>query len=209
MVPLHVRHHKNQTGALRLPPPPKLAKKFSTAGSLNKSPTTGVSCKLWAAMGKNWPNKYTNPYSWQIIPITGHLIITRKIPPKKDTIPRIRSRLLKKRNVLENPFFQESRHPHYVSLVAFIRVLVFIHWSEVIVTYQLSWLTLSKTIYLRGLALPSQKERWHRGIETDTPASNVGQYGSGMLDGTVRNSINKEKQKWQKMPWDDTWLFHD
>jgi hypothetical protein len=38
-------------------------------------------------MGKNWPNKYTRPYNWQIIPKTGHRIMTKNIPPKKLIIP--------------------------------------------------------------------------------------------------------------------------
>ena len=77
----------SHTGALLSPPPPKLEKKFSTVGIFKISPIIGVPCNDWDIIGKNWPNRYTNPYSWQIIPIIPHRIITRTIPPKKLMMP--------------------------------------------------------------------------------------------------------------------------
>ena len=58
---------------------------------------------LAAAIGKNWPNKYTNPYSWSIIPKTGHRHMTRNMPPKKAAMPRMRSLREKNRTVRETP----------------------------------------------------------------------------------------------------------
>lgn len=93
------------TGARRLPcePPPKLEKKRSTLGCLNTLPTTGTSFKLAAAIGKNCPKRYINPYICNIIPNIGHLHNTSVTPPKNATMPRIRSFRLKKRTVRDAP----------------------------------------------------------------------------------------------------------
>jgi len=92
-----------QTGARLSPPPPNLEKKFSTVGIFNISPIIGVPCNDCEMMGRNWPNKYTIPYSWQIIPTIPHRIKTKTIPPKKLMIPRIRSIRVKNRKVLDGP----------------------------------------------------------------------------------------------------------
>jgi hypothetical protein len=83
--------------------PPKPSKNRSTAGRRKTSPMTGVSFMLCAAMGKNWPNRYTRPYSCAIMPNTGQRIKTRKTPPKKATMPFMRSGREKKRNVRDTP----------------------------------------------------------------------------------------------------------
>ena len=92
-----------QTGARLLSDAPKLEKNDWTARARNRDPITGISLIDAAAIGKNWPNKYTMPYSWRIIPETGQRHITKDIPKKKAIIPRMRSRRVKNFAVREKP----------------------------------------------------------------------------------------------------------
>jgi hypothetical protein len=58
--------------------------------------------------GKKSPNRLTNPNNSRIMPITGHLIKTRKIPVKKQIVPRIFSLRLKNDIVRWNPITKQS-----------------------------------------------------------------------------------------------------
>ncbi|KAL3787577.1 hypothetical protein HJC23_000065 [Cyclotella cryptica] len=91
------------TGALLSPPPPppNPRKNLSTLSIRNTAPTTGTSLKLAAAIGKNCPNKYTNPYTCNTIPTIPHRIMTKTNPPKKARMPRNRSLREKKRTAGE------------------------------------------------------------------------------------------------------------
>jgi len=64
---------------------------------------TGMFSNDCATIGKNCPKRYIRPYSWHIMPMTGHLSMTKTMPPKNDTMPRNLSGLAKNRIVLDTP----------------------------------------------------------------------------------------------------------